>query len=186
MDSEAQYFATAREFRAWLREHHRREAEVRVGFHKAHTGKAGLTWAESVAEALCFGWIDGVRKRVDAERYVIRFSPRKRGSTWSAVNIRMVEELEASGRMMAAGREAFRARRESRSKVYSYEQEGARLGAGREREFRKAKAAWAYFAAQAPWYRKKAAWWVESAKQEKTREARFRKLVEASGRGKLV
>jgi uncharacterized protein YdeI (YjbR/CyaY-like superfamily) len=185
----ARYFESPAAFREWLEANYSRAAEVLVGFHKSRTGRAGLTWPQSVAEALCFGWIDGVRRRVDDERYSIRFTPRKKGSIWSAVNIRMVAELEASGRMIDAGRAAFAARQERRSRVYSYEQkvrETRRFDAATATAFRKNKKAWAFFEAQPPWYQKKATWWVMGAKQEATRARRLAKLVQHSAAGERL
>jgi uncharacterized protein YdeI (YjbR/CyaY-like superfamily) len=136
-----------------------------------------------VDEALCFGWIDGVRRRVDDERYTIRFTPRKAGSIWSAINIRRVEELTREGRMREAGVEAFEARSEARSRVYAYEQKHDGLSEPYAGALKKNAAAWKYFESRGAWYRKRASWWVMSAKKEETRQARLAKLVAASARG---
>jgi uncharacterized protein YdeI (YjbR/CyaY-like superfamily) len=172
------YFATPAEFRAWLTLHSGDAESLWVGYYKAGCGKASVTWPESVEEALCFGWIDGRRQRIDAQRYMIRFSPRKPRSVWSAVNIAKVEELIRRRRMRPAGIAAYTLRRENRSGIYSYEQRTAELPepyAGLlKRQARAAK----YFATQPPSYRKAAIWWVVSAKQESTRARRFSRLIE--------
>jgi uncharacterized protein YdeI (YjbR/CyaY-like superfamily) len=181
------YFASTAEWRDWLREHHALATEVLVGFHKRRTGAPSLTWSESVDEALCFGWIDGVRKRLDDDRYTIRFTPRKPTSTWSAVNVAKMNELEAAGRMTAAGRAAFRRRREDRTATYSYEQRHlAAFDLAAERRFRANRKAWSYWQAQAPSYRKNATFWVMSAKRAETRERRLSKLIEDSAAGRTV
>jgi uncharacterized protein YdeI (YjbR/CyaY-like superfamily) len=176
----ATYFPTPAAWRDWLATHHDSETEILVGFHKSATGRPSLTWPQSVDEALCFGWIDGVRRRVDDERYTIRFTPRKATSTWSAVNIRRVQELEAEGRMQEAGRAAFAKRRENRSGIYSYEQRRDEFDEPYAKTFRKSRAAWRFFEAQPPSYRKAAIWWVVSAKQEATRERRLAQLIDDS------
>lgn len=176
----ATYFSSAEEFREWLAKNHEHATELLVGFHKAATGRPRMTWAESVDEALCVGWIDAIRRRVDDERYTIRFCPRKATSVWSAVNIRRVGELENEGRMQPAGRAAFARRKENRSGIYSYEQRPASLDEPYASLFRKQKKAWAYFGAQAPWYRRAASWYVLSAKREETRLKRLAILIEDS------
>jgi uncharacterized protein YdeI (YjbR/CyaY-like superfamily) len=181
----ARFFASPEEWRAWLEEHHEREAEVLVGYWKRGTGRPTLTWPESVDEALCFGWIDGVRRRVDDDRYTIRFTPRQARSRWSRVNVERVAELERAGRMRPAGRAAFEARTEEGT--YSYEQQrDAVLDEDRERRLRADAVAWAYFAAQPPWYRRAAIHWVMSAKRDATRDRRLAQLVEASADGRSV
>ncbi len=180
-------FESPQAFRAWLERHHGTERELWVGYHRKATGRPSMTWAESVDEALCFGWIDGVRKRIDAERYMIRFTPRRRGSVWSAVNIRRVAELTRQGRMRPAGLAAFEARREDRSGIYSYEQrEKAVLDAAYEKRFRARKRAWAYFQAAPRSYRQAAIRWVMTGKKEETRERRLRRLIEDSADGRTV
>ena len=176
----AHYFENAAELRAWLEEHHATERELLVGFYKRAARPDAMTWPQSVDEALCYGWIDGVRKRVDDERYTIRFTPRKAKSIWSAVNLRRVEELKKEQRMQPAGLRAHEARDESRSKLYSFEQEVVELGAEREAIFRKNRKAWTFFTGQPPSYRRAATWWVISAKQEATRERRLKSLIEHS------
>jgi len=181
------YFASSAEWRRWLEEHHADAAEVIVRFNKRGSGKPSPTWAESVDEALCFGWIDGLRKSVDDTRYTIRFTPRKPTSTWSAVNVAKMKELEAAGRMTAAGRAAFGRRREDRTATYSYEQRDlAVFEPAAERRFRANRKAWSYWQAQPPSYRASATFWVTSAKREETRERRLSKLIEDSAAGRRV
>ncbi|HYU34776.1 MAG TPA: YdeI/OmpD-associated family protein [Thermoanaerobaculia bacterium] len=175
------FFATPEDFRRWLAEHHASARELWVGFYKRGTGKPSITWPESVDEALCAGWIDGIRKRIDDESYVIRFTPRKASSTWSAVNIKRMAELIREGRVLPAGLTAFEKRSEKKSGIYSYEQRNeAALGEELEQKFREHKAAWEYFQAQPPWYRRTATYWVVSAKKEETRQRRLAVLIEAS------
>ena len=175
------------DFRAWLEQHHGSESELWVGYYKKGSGKPSMTWPESVDEALCFGWIDGKRKSIDAERYMIRFTPRRARSVWSAVNIERVAALMAEGRMRPAGRSAFEARREDRSGIYSYEQrEKAVLDPAFERRFRAKKEAWTFFRAQANWYRQAAIRWVMTAKREETRERRLATLIDDSAAGRKV
>lgn len=186
METQVHFFETPRHWRAWLKANHREATEIHVGFHKKHTATPSITWPDSVAEALCFGWIDGVRRRIDDDRYVIRFTPRKRGSIWSAVNMRLMEQLEAAGKMTAAGRAAFDARTEAKSRVYSYERTNAALDPARLRTFKKNKPAWTFFDAQPAGYRKKLTWWVMSAKTDETRDRRLAKLVSSSAAAKRL
>ena len=175
------FFATPAEFRAWFEAHHEDVKELWVGFYKKGSGKPSITWPESVDEALCFGWIDGLRKSIDDDAYMIRFTPRKARSTWSAVNINRIAELTQLGRMVAAGLKAFAERVEDNSVIYSYEQrKQAELDAAGEQRFRANQAAWEFFQAQTPSYRNAAIWWVVSAKQEATRQSRLVKLIEDS------
>src|SRR3954470_831493 len=148
------FFESAAAWRTWLENHHAEAGEILVGFHKKSTGRPTLTWAESVAEALCFGWIDGVRRSHGPEAYTIRFTPRRPGSHWSKVNVDLVARLEAEGRMADAGRAAFAARREDRTARFSYEQQGVAFDAEQEAAFRADEQAWAWFSGQAPSYRK--------------------------------
>jgi uncharacterized protein YdeI (YjbR/CyaY-like superfamily) len=172
------FFASPGEFRAWLKKHHARLQELWVGFHKKHSGKPSLTWPESVDCALCFGWIDGIRKSLGEASYMIRFTPRKPASNWSAINIKRVAELEKMGLMQPSGRKAFQRRQDTRSGIYSYEQrQTAKLSAVQEKEFRAEKTAWEYFQDQPPWYRRIAAFWVASAKKEETKQRRFATLI---------
>lgn len=177
---ETRYFATPAELRQWLRKHHAQAAELLVGFHKRASGTPTITWPEAVDEALCVGWIDGVRRRVDETRYVIRFSPRRPRSIWSAVNIRRAGELVKEKRMRPAGLKAYAAREERRSAVYSYEQKPAAFDAALTQIFRRERTAWTFFQAQPRHYRQKCLWWVAGAKQEATRLRRLRKLIAIS------
>jgi uncharacterized protein YdeI (YjbR/CyaY-like superfamily) len=182
-----QFFASPEQFRAWLQAHHEAETEVLVGYYKKRTGKPTMTWAESVDEALCFGWIDGVRRGIDDESYSIRFTPRKQRSTWSVVNIKRVGELVEEGRMTPAGLAAFERRTEDRSGIYSHERRrDAALEPEQEARFRANEAAWAWFQAQAPFYRRQALHWVVSAKRPETRERRLTTLIEDSAAGEKV
>ena len=181
------FFATPREFRAWLRSHHGSETELWVGFHKKDSGRPSITWPESVDEALCVGWIDGIRRRIDDDSYLIRFTPRKTGSTWSAVNIARVAELTAEGRMQPAGLAAFERRRPDRSGTYAYEQrEAAELSPDQLAEFRATPGAWEFFETQPPSYRRTAVWWVVSAKRPETRARRLAQLVVDSAAGRRL
>jgi uncharacterized protein YdeI (YjbR/CyaY-like superfamily) len=181
------FFATPEAWRAWLARHHATAPELWVGFYKRGTGRPSITWPESVDQALCFGWIDGVRKSLDPERYMIRFTPRRKGSIWSAVNLRRVKELDEAGLMHQAGRAALAARSEARSGIYSYEQrDQATLSPDMVREFRRHRAAWADFQARPPWYRRTATWWVVSAKRPETRARRFAALLAASSAGQPI
>jgi uncharacterized protein YdeI (YjbR/CyaY-like superfamily) len=185
--SEPIYFSSPDELWAWLEEHHEAETEVWVGYWKKATGKPSLTWSQAVDQALCFGWIDGVLRRVDDERHVQRFTPRKPTSNWSAVNIAKVERLRAEGLMRPAGEAAFARRREARSGVYSYEQRHeAALDPEQEERFRANAAAWENFMAMPPSYRQMALWWVVSAKRPETRERRLATLIEDSAAGRRL
>jgi uncharacterized protein YdeI (YjbR/CyaY-like superfamily) len=181
------FFATPQEFRAWLEDNHETATELLVGFHKKGSGKPSITWPESVEEALCFGWIDGVRRSLDHESYTIRFSPRKPNSTWSRVNLEKVEELRRRERMRPAGLRVYEERREAKTGVYSYEQrEAAELPAEYEERLRANRAAWDFWTARPPSYRRAAVWWVVSAKKEETRERRLARLIEDSASGRTV
>jgi uncharacterized protein YdeI (YjbR/CyaY-like superfamily) len=185
--SAAIYFRGPAELRAWLTEHHATRDELLVGFHKRATGVPSLTWPESVEEALCVGWIDGIRRSVDAAHYTIRFTPRRRGSIWSAKNIATVHALIASGRMRPAGLRAFEARDAARSAIYSHERDNAAtLAAADERALRANVAAWRYFSAQPPHYRRSAYHWVISAKRPETRASRLAALIADSAAGRWV
>jgi uncharacterized protein YdeI (YjbR/CyaY-like superfamily) len=175
---EPTFFAAPDDFRRWLEAHHADRSELLVGFYKVGSGRHSLTWPQSVDEALSFGWIDGVRRRLDDVTYTIRFTPRKATSTWSAVNIKRARELIAEGRMQPAGLAAFEARREDRSGTYSYENRPHELGPVYEPEIRSNRAAWTFFSAQPPSYQRAAIWWVISAKKEETRRRRLAQLIE--------
>lgn len=174
------FFSTQDEFREWLDKHHKSETELLVGFYKVDSGKPSMTWSQSVDQALCFGWIDGIRKSVDGESYCIRFTPRKKTSIWSAINIRKVEELTAAGLMTPEGLKAFSFRKEDKSGVYSYENELAEFDANYAKQFKENKLAWAFFEKQAPSYKKVMKRWVMNAKQEKTRLLRLGKIIKES------
>ena len=180
------YFATPDRFRRWLEKHHAKNSELLVGFYKRESGRPSLSWPESVDEALCFGWIDGVRRRIDDESYSIRFTPRKPSSTWSAVNIAKVGELERAGRMTDAGRAAFALRKENRSGIYAYEQRPQELPAEYRKVLDENRAAAKDFDSCPAWYRKTATWRVVSAKQESTRLRRLAQLVECHARGEVI
>lgn len=180
------FFATPEDFRQWLKEHHQTEKELLVGFYKKETGKPTITWPESVDQALCFGWIDGIRRSYDAESYTIRFTPRKPGSTWSAINIAKMEDLLAKGLVAPAGVAAFEKRQEHNSRIYAYEQDEVSLREDFLALFKADKEAWAFFSSRGAYYKKRAIHHIMSAKQEKTRQARFEKVVNASSKGKEI
>jgi uncharacterized protein YdeI (YjbR/CyaY-like superfamily) len=180
------FFRAPADFRRWLAANHATNAELWVGCHKKDSGKPSITWPDSVDEALCVGWIDGIRKRLDEVSYVIRFTPRKPVSTWSVINIKRVAELTATGRMQPHGVAAYERRRENRSGVYSYEQRPTELIEPYAGMLAKNRHASEFFAAQPPSYRKVVTWWVISAKQEATRLKRIRKLVECSAAGRRL
>ncbi len=179
-------FPGAAAFRAWLRKHGRRERELVVRFVKVRVPGHGLTYAQALDEALCFGWIDGVRRRRDADSYTIRFTPRKPRSTWSRVNVAHVERLIRERRMAAPGLAAYRAREEERTGLYSFERRAMTLAPRYARALRARPKAWAFFAAQPPWYRRTCTFWVMSAKQEATRARRLAQLVASSARGQRI
>jgi uncharacterized protein YdeI (YjbR/CyaY-like superfamily) len=184
---EPTFFATPADLRAWLERNHDKETELLVGFYKKGSGKPSITWPELVDEALCFGWIDGIRRGIDAESYTIRLTPRKPTSNWSSVNIKRVGELTKEGRMRPAGVAAFERRSEDRSGIYSYEQrQQAKLEPEQEREFRANAAAWSFFQAQPAGYRRTATHWVVSAKREETRRARLATLIDDSANGRRL
>jgi uncharacterized protein YdeI (YjbR/CyaY-like superfamily) len=180
------YFASSAEFRSWLENNHADCAELLVGFYNKSSGKTSVTYPEALDEALCFGWIDGVRKNVNPEAYSIRFTPRKAKSQWSAVNINRVRKLSAARRMQAPGLKAFEGAEQQKRK-YSYEQrQEACLSKEDERRFRSHSSAWAFFEAQPPGYRKTATFWVVSAKREQTRERRLGVLMSSSAAGRRI
>ena len=185
--SELRYFAGPAEFRAWLNANHHSAAELWVGYYRKNSGQPSITWPESVDEALCFGWIDGIRKSIDERRYKIRFTPRRPRSTWSAVNIARVKALQDQAKMRPAGLAAFARREESNSAVYSFEnRETAKLTGDDEQVFRRDPIAWRFFSAQPPGYRRLAAWWVISAKRAQTRQSRLRRLIGQSRAGQRI
>ena len=180
------FFPTPADLRRWFAEHHATTPELIAGFYKRGAGEPSITWPESVDEALCVGWIDGVRRLLDDRSYTIRFTPRRQGSIWSAVNIRRVEALTAEGRMQPAGLRAFAARRENRSGIYSYEQRQASLPEPYAGLLKADPAACRFFEAQPPSYRKKLGWWIVSAKREATRLKRLEKLIAESAAGRRL
>lgn len=180
------FFENPGAFRRWLERNHAEADELWVGLHRKSSGKPSITWPEAVDEALCFGWIDGVRKSFDSESYIIRFTPRRPDSIWSARNASRVEALIAQGRMAKPGLTAWEQRDEAKTGLYSFERENAELGQEREREFRRNPKAWSFFRSQPPGYRKLCAWWIISAKREATRERRLAKLIEVSEAGERI
>jgi len=180
------FFLTPADFHAWLSGNHAEAPELWVGYYKVGSGQPSMTWPESVEAALCFGWIDGLRKSIDKDAYCIRFTPRKPGSIWSAVNIQKVEELMALGLMHARGTAAYERRKDHKSRVYSFEQETVSFDGAAEKAFMAHEAAWEFFGRQPASYKKAAIWWVVSAKQEKTRRSRLETLVADSAAGQHV
>lgn len=180
------YFRSPAELRSWLAAHHADSVELMVGFYKKSSGKAGITYSEALDEALCFGWIDGVRRGVDAARYEQRFSPRKRNSVWSVVNTKRAEELIALGRMAPPGLAAFEARDPARTQRYSHEQRAAELTPAQRKKLRASPRAWSFFSEQPGSYRRAAVWWVTSAKKEETRQRRLKALIGYSEKGERI
>ena len=174
------FFDTPAKFRAWMQKHHKTADELWVGFYKKATGRPSITWQEAVDEALCFGWIDGIRKKVDADSFMNRFTPRRRGSVWSDVNTRRVAELMKTGRVRAAGRAAFEARDAAKTAAISRVRRDPRLDKDAETQFKANRAAWEFFNAQPPGYRRMAIWFVMSAKREETRAKRLNVLIDIS------
>jgi uncharacterized protein YdeI (YjbR/CyaY-like superfamily) len=181
MPLEPRFFPSLSAWRAWLEEHHADAEELWVGLYKRDSGRPSVTWPEAVDGALCFGWIDGLRKSVDPISYKIRFTPRKPRSIWSTVNVKRATELSAMGLMHPAGLAAFQKREAGRSGIYSYEQrKSAKLPAAYQRKFRAQKTAWEFFQAQPPGYKRTCSFWVISAKREETRLKRLAVLIEDS------
>ncbi len=181
------HFFTPAQFRKWLEKNHDKETEIIVGFYKKGTGKENMTWTESVEQALCFGWIDAVRRGIDEESYTIRFTRRKPNSIWSNVNIAHVERLTKLGLMQPAGIKAFEARKPEKSGIYAFEKpDNNGLLEENINRFKKNKKAWEWFSRQTPSYQKTAGHWVESAKQDATKEKRLAQLMESSEKGELA
>lgn len=179
-------FTTPAEWRKWLRRHHKSATSIIVRLRKNHA-KAGISYAEALDEALCHGWIDGVRRALDSETFSVRFTPRKTRSIWSLINVRHAERLIQEGRMTAAGQHAFDARDARRTGVYSFEQKAAAaLSPSYQRRFRGNRAAWRYFEEEAPWYRRTSVHWVMRAKKEETRERRLATLIQCSANGERI
>jgi len=185
-DDETEILSRARAVPSWLDANHQTEVELLVGFYKVESGKPSITWPQSVDEALCYGWIDGVRRRIDDESYTIRFTPRKPKSIWSAVNIKRMGELIAAGRVARAGLATFERRDAERSELYSYERQHASHSPEMLARFQREKKAWAWFSQSAPSYQRVAAHWVSSAKREETREKRLATLIECSRKGERL
>ncbi len=181
------FFKTPADWRKWLERNHDKAEELWVGFYKKDSGKPSITWPESVDGALCFGWIDGVRKSIDEVSYMIRFTPRKPSSIWSAINLKRVEELTKLGLMHAAGLKVFQARDLKKSGRYSFEQEKPqKLDEAYEKKLRANKKAWAFFQAQPPWYQRTSSFWIMSAKQEETRLRRLAILIDDSAHERSI
>ena len=186
-DAEPIFFPTPVAFRAWLKQNHETSREQWIGFHRKASGRPSITWPESVDEALCVGWIDGLRKTIDAESYKIRFTPRKKESNWSAVNIARVKELTKQGRMRPAGLKAFALRKAEKSGIYAYEnRKTAVLAKADEKQFRAKPKAWEFFQRQPPGYRQIMIWRVITAKKEETRRRRLETLIAASEAGRRI
>jgi uncharacterized protein YdeI (YjbR/CyaY-like superfamily) len=179
------YFASPDELRDWFEANHESAGELWVGYHKKATGRPSLSWSQAVDEALCVGWIDGVRFSIDEERFAQRFTPRRKGSTWSAINVGKVATLTAAGRMRPAGLAAYEARLPERTAVYSYEQPEAALSDEELERFRSDTTAWSGWEARSPSIRRGAIGWVTSAKRPETRERRLSELMAACREGRL-
>lgn len=180
------FFPSQSDFRAWLEKNHKTETELIVGYYKVDSGKPSMTWSQSVDQALCFGWIDGVRRSIDKESYCIRFTPRRPTSIWSDINIKKVEELTKLGLMTPEGLKAFGNRKDHRSRVYSFENDPVDLDPEYERRFKSNKAAWDFFTKQAASYKKVVFHWIMRAKQEKTQISRLEKVIHVSELGKRM
>ena len=185
-DPDLLFFPTPAHLRAWLAEHHDKRDELWVGYYKKATGLPSITWPESVDEALCFGWIDGIRKSVDDKSYKIRFTPRRRGSHWSARNLGRMKHLIAEGLVTEPGMAAYRKRNPAREKQASHEQKNIVLPPEYERQLQADADAWDYFQRARPSYRKQVTWWVISAKREETGLRRLRILIESSAKGEVI
>ena len=180
---EPTFFETPADFRKWLQAHAAHKTELLVGFYKTGSGKPSITWPQSVDEALCFGWIDGVRKSLGPESYTVRFTPRKPTSIWSGINIKKVAELTEKGLMQPAGIAAYAKRKEERSAIYSFEVDAMELKPEYQQQFKANKKAWEFFQAQAPWYKKTSFHRIMTAKQEKTQQSRLEALIKVSEKG---
>lgn len=178
------FFKSAADFRAWLAAHYKHSPELWVGFHKKDSGKPSVTYPQALDEALCFGWIDGLRKNVNETSYTIRFTPRKARSNWSHVNIKRASELKKRGRMAPSGLEVFNGREKSRT--YSYETRPRKLTGTYDAKLKGDSKAWEFFRRQPPWYQRTATWWVMSARKEETRQRRLQTLIEDSAHGRRI
>ena len=180
------FFVSQSVFRSWIAKHHGTTRELWVGFYRKESGKGGITYPEALDEALCFGWIDGVRRAVDDSSYAIRFTPRKFGSIWSVVNTRRGAELIKLGRMQKPGLATFETGDLKKSRQYSYERNNCKLEAAHEKRFKANARTWEFFRAQAPWYQRTTTWWVVSAKREETRLKRLATLIADSEKGRRI
>jgi uncharacterized protein YdeI (YjbR/CyaY-like superfamily) len=180
------FFRSAADLRRWLAAHHASEKELIIGFYKKDSGRVGITYSEALDEALCFGWIDGVRRSLDEKSYTNRFTPRRPRSNWSQVNMRRVRELIRMRRMRRPGLAAYERRDDSRTNRYSFERESAELAPGHRRVFRANRAAWKFFESQPPYYRRVVTWWVISARKEETRLRRLQALIACCARGERI
>ena len=180
------FFKTQDDFREWLEINHEKVMELIVGFYKVKSGKPSMNWSQLVDQALCFGWIDGIRKSMDEESYSIRFTPRKNTSNWSEINIKKVEELTRAGLMKPAGMKAFSFRKESKSGIYSYENEAESFDYQDEKLFRENEKAWEFFMKQTPSYRKAVVRWINSAVQKITRQSRLEKTIKQCEQQKRI
>jgi uncharacterized protein YdeI (YjbR/CyaY-like superfamily) len=180
------FFKSQSEFHKWLKKNSKKESELFVGFYKVGSGKQSISYKEAVDEALCFGWIDGIRNSIDNKSYMNRFTPRKPRSNWSNVNIQRVKELIKSGKMQPEGLQAFEKRDEKRSGVYSFERKNPQLGKEFEKKFKANKKAWEFFNSKAPWYKRTSTHWVISAKKEETRLKRLETLINDSEKGRNI
>lgn len=180
------FFKSQIEFQKWLQKYHNKADEIFVGFYKVHTKKESITYQQALDEALCVGWIDGIRKSIDAERYQIRFTPRRKGSKWSQVNIRCAKELIISGKMKPAGLKEFENRKKYNSVKYSYEEKIEKLCSDYEMKFKANKLAWEFFQKQAPYYKRTVSFWIMSAKKEETRLRRLQILINDCANNKKI
>lgn len=180
------FFKTPSQVRAWFQKNHAATPDLWIGFYKKASGKEGITYQQALDQALCFGWIDGIRRAYDESSYTIRFTPRRARSIWSAVNLKRAAELEQSGQMHEAGLAALHGRDKARTNLYSSENKDRKLDPAQEKKFRANKKAWDWFSQQAPSYRHTASWWVISAKQEATRNRRLETLIHDSEQGLKV
>ena len=180
------HFATAQALRSWLAQNHADIGELWIGFYRKSAGKQGASYAEALDEALCYGWIDGVRYKVDEQSYKIRFTPRRPNSIWSLVNVRHVERLKKLGKMAGPGLKAYEAREQHRTGIYSFEKKRPGLAAKHKKIFRANPAAWKFFSGQAPWYQRTTGHWVSSAKHEETQQRRLAQLIADSAAGRRI
>jgi uncharacterized protein YdeI (YjbR/CyaY-like superfamily) len=180
------FFTSPARFRTWLEQNHERVSELLIVFHRVKSGKGGLSYREALDEALCFGWIDGLRRRCNATSYTVRFSPRIAGSIWSVINTNRMQALIELGRVHPSGKRTFEQRDKQKSKLYSYEVRNCCLEPAFERQFRSNLTAWEFYQSQAPWYRRVSCYWVMSAKKEETRQRRLRQLITDSAHGRRI